>query len=58
MVCIECKQPLHIISGGNKTAIDSTDIITVHVFGCLNKACGECMKEQTRTETINPSFTG
>ena len=58
MVCIECKQPLHIISGGNKTEVNTTDIITVHVFGCMNRDCKERMKEQDRTETKNPSFMG
>jgi len=57
MNCIECKQPLRIISGGIKSDVDSTEVTTVHVFGCFNKNCSMVQKEQNRTSTVNPSFT-
>jgi len=57
-VCVSCGNPLKIISGGQKTALNSTDIVMVHVFGCLNKDCPEKMKEQGRSETPVPSFEG
>ena len=57
MKCVECKQELHVIAGGTKSEEGTTEITTVHVFGCLNKKCSMAMKEQQRTETTNSSFT-
>lgn len=57
-VCVSCGNPLKIIKGGQKTILNSTDIVMVHVFGCLNKECSEAMKEQGRQETPVPSFNG
>ena len=58
MNCHKCGNPLRIVSGGQKSALDSTDIIMVHVWGCLNKDCTEAMKEQNRTENKVESFNG
>jgi len=60
-VCVSCGNPLKIISGGQKTALNSTDIVMVHVFGCINKDCKMAnpkMLEQDRKETPVPSFEG
>lgn len=58
MQCRSCHNPLHIISGGNKSEEGSTVIKTVHVWGCLNPDCKDAMVEQTRTETEQESFNG
>ncbi len=56
MKCNSCGNDLKVLNGGMKTEIDSTDIKMVHIHGCMNKHCKECMKEKDRTETIVDSF--
>jgi len=55
--CCKCKNPLRIIKGGQKSDIGSTDIVMVHVFGCMNESCDMAMKEQHRVEDTVESFT-
>lgn len=54
LVCRECKNPLHIVKGGQKV-VDGK-IINTHVYGCLNPDCGSKMIEQGRTEVEQEQF--
>lgn len=56
--CKECGNPLRILSGGHKSDLGSTDIVMVHIHGCMNPNCKIKQQEQHRTETTVESFNG
>jgi len=58
MKCSACGNELRVVSGGNKTDKDTTEITMVHVWGCLNDKCEKRLIEQARTETVYESFKG
>lgn len=58
MVCRECKNPLRIIGGGQKSDIGTNKITMVHIMGCMNPNCSIKLKEQDRKITDVPSFEG
>lgn len=58
MNCTSCGNPLHVVSGGDKSEVGSTQIITIHVWGCLNPQCEKKGQEQDRSYTTRDSFEG
>ena len=40
-ICTECKEPIMIVSGVMVSPLESTDVIQVTSYGCLNAKCGQ-----------------